>query len=191
MVDTRRPAADSQWPRYEVFQQARPEAPFANVGSVHAPDPEIALQNARDVFVRRPQTHRLWVAPATEILSRTAEELAQENWQSPADDETAASENRYYIFRKTSQRRSMTFVTLSGEVRAASREAALRLALQRYGDDEQTFVWWIVPAEAIIATSDEDVPSMFEPAHDKGYRMPTEYHTQTMMREMQERRRDS
>lgn len=192
MADTPQPTADSQWARFEVFQQARPDAPFANVGSVHAPDPEIALQNARDVFVRRPQTYRLWVVPAAEILSRTAEEIAWESWETPADEEEAsAGENRYYIFRKTSQRRSMTFVTLSGEVYAASKEAALRLGLQRFGDDGQTFVWWIVPADAVIATGDEDVPSMFEPARDKSYRMPTKYHTQTMMREVQEKRRDS
>lgn len=192
MADTTQPTADSQWPRYEVFQQARPQAPFANVGSVHAPDPEIALQNARDVFVRRPETHRLWVVPAAEILSRTAEEIAQENWETPShEEEASAGEKRYYIFRKTSQRRSMTFVMLSGEVLAASKEAALRLGLQRFGHDAQAFVWWIVPADAIIATRDEDVPSMFEPARDKSYRMPTEYHTQTLMREVQEKRRDS
>lgn len=191
MADTTRPPADSQWARYEVFQQSRPEAPFANVGSVHAPDPEIALQNARDVFVRRPQTHRLWVVPAAEILSRTAQEIARENWQATAEEGAPAAEERYYVFRKTSQRRSMTFVTLSGEVRAPSPQEALRLALERFGHDGETFVWWIVPADAIVASRDEDVPSMFEPAHDKSYRMPTEYHTQTMMREVQEKRRDS
>lgn len=189
MTNTTRPSADSQWARYEVFQQSRPEAPFANVGSVHAPDPEIALQNARDVFVRRPQTHRLWVVPATEILSRTAQEIARENWQ--ATTEEGVPEKRYYVFRKTSQRRSMTFVSLSGEVRAVSAQEALRLGVQRFGHDGETFVWWIVPAAAIVASRDEDVSSMFEPARDKSYRMPTEYHTQTMMREVQEKRRDS
>lgn len=191
MTDATRPPADSQWARYEVFQQARPEAPYANVGSVHAPDSEIALQNARDVFVRRPQTHRLWVVPATEILSRTAQELARENWE-PAEEQGAPdAQKSYYVFRKTSQRRSMTFVTLSGEVHADSKQEALRLAVERFGHDGQTFVWWILPADAVIATRDEDAPSMFEPAREKSYRMPTEYHTQTMMREVQEKRRDS
>lgn len=185
-----RPQADTQWARFEVFQQMRPEAAFVNVGSVHAPDPEIALQNARDVFVRRPQTHRLWVVPAGDILSRTAEEVIREDWQ-VTDQGTPAAEKRYYVFRKTSQRRSMTFVTLSGDVRASSPEQALSLALERFSGGDKTFVWWIVPADAVVASRDEDVSSMFEPAHDKSYRMPTEYRTQTMMREVEERRRDS
>lgn len=182
------PHDDTQWARYEVFQQTRPGVPLANIGSVHAPDPEMALQNARDVFVRRPQTHVLWVVPADVILSRTAEEIARGDWQSPESAKEAASslEKRFFVFRKSSQRRSMTFVTQSGEVQARSASEALRLALQRFSDDKRTFVWWIVPADAVVTSQDEDVPSMFDPAHDKRYRMPAEYHTQTMMRELEE-----
>src|SRR5262245_16462431 len=67
---------DTQWPRYEVFEQERPDQPHHNAGAVHAPDAELALQNARDVFVRRPDCYSLWVAPASAIRSWTAEELA-------------------------------------------------------------------------------------------------------------------
>lgn len=187
---------DTQWPRFEVFQQVREGAPFANVGAVHAPDPEIALQNARDVFVRRPHTHRLWVVPATEILSRTAEQLADGQEQAEAPDEApdltaVGDERRYYIFRKTSQRRSMNFVTQWGDVQAASPQSALRLALEQFAEDRPAFVWWIVPANAVLSSRDEDVSSMFEPAHDKSYRMPTEYHTQTMMRELEAQDHDA
>lgn len=179
---------DTQWMRFEVFQQSRPGAPFANVGSVHAPDPEIALQNARDVFVRRPQTHRLWVVPANVILSRTAEQLADEDLQSPPSSEQPVSDvkKRFYVFRKTSQRRSMTFVAQAGEVHAPSADVALRRALQEWADGKPTFVWWIVPADAVVAFSDEDAARLFEPAQNKRYRMPTEYHTQTMMRQLRE-----
>jgi hypothetical protein len=41
--------------RFEVFQQERPGRPHRNIGSVHAPDVEMALLNARDVFARRPE----------------------------------------------------------------------------------------------------------------------------------------
>src|SRR3989337_1551974 len=53
--------SDTQWPRYEVFQQEAPDRPHRHAGSVHAPDAEIALLNGRDVFVRRPACSRLWV----------------------------------------------------------------------------------------------------------------------------------
>lgn len=180
------PDTDTQWPRYEVFQQSRPDAPYSNVGSVHAPDAEIALQNARDVFVRRPQTHRLWVVPAAAIFSRTLEQL--ENEGLPASStEPGAPKYRYHIFRKTSQRRAMTYVVQCHEVEATSPAGALRLALEHFAGEASAFVWWVVPQAAILASQDEDIESMFLPAHDKTYRMPTEYRTQTMMRELEDR----
>ena len=43
----------SEWPLWEVFTQKRAGLPFEHAGSVHAPDKELALQNARDVYSRR------------------------------------------------------------------------------------------------------------------------------------------
>lgn len=180
--------SDTQWPRFEVFQQTREDAPFANVGAVHAPDAEMALQNARDVFVRRPETHRLWVVPASAILMRTAQELAQVP-RSPAED-LAQDEppRRFYVFRKTSQRRSMSYVTQAGEVTAHTPLQALHAARDRFDDGEEAYVWWIVPADRVVASDDEDAESMFAPARDKDYRMPTAYHTRTLMRRVKEGR---
>lgn len=180
--------SDTQWPRFEVFQQARPGASFANVGSVHAPDAEMALQNARDVFVRRPQTYRLWVVPAEAILARTAQELQE---APDAETETTSggeAEKEYHVFRKTNQRRSMTYVELAEKIVANDPRQALRQAMARAGDEEMTYVWWIVPADAVVASNEDDVESMFEPARDKTYRMPSEYRTTTMMREVKKER---
>ena len=44
---------DTQWPLWEVFVQANPGIPHKHVGSVHAVDAEMAMQNARDVYTRR------------------------------------------------------------------------------------------------------------------------------------------
>jgi ring-1,2-phenylacetyl-CoA epoxidase subunit PaaB len=38
---------DSQWPLWEVFVQPPGAGPHEHAGSVHAPDAESALQNAR------------------------------------------------------------------------------------------------------------------------------------------------
>lgn len=188
MTETRSGRArDTQWPRFEVFQQSREGAPFQNVGSVHAPDEEMALQNARDVFVRRPQTVRLWVVAADQIFSRTRQELEND----PAWREEVVAEGvppkRYYVFCKTSQRRSMTFVTHTGEVEGATPVQALEKAMEVYGD-ETVYVWWLVPADAVNASDDAEAESMFAPAQDKDFRMPTEYRTRTMMREVKQRK---
>lgn len=181
---------DTQWPRFEVFQQSREDAPFHNVGSVHAPDEEMALQNARDVFVRRPQTLRLWVVPANRILARTRQQLEEDDSLreegAAGRDEIVAEDaplKQYHVFRKTSQRRSMNFVTHAGEVEAPTSVQALAKAVEQFGDNT-AYVWWIVPAAAVVANDEEDAEPMFAPAHDKTFRMPTEYRTRTMMREV-------
>ena len=173
---------DTQWPRYEVFEQAGTDQPHRNTGSVHAPDPELALQNARDVFVRRPECTSLWVVPVNQIYAWTAEALQVDpSWQT----ETlmlARSATPYEVFQKQGQRQSQTYVTHVGSVEARSPVEALRLALAEF-DAGSVYVWWLVPARAILRSARDDAESLFSPASDKTYRRPNEYHVQTQMRE--------
>jgi ring-1,2-phenylacetyl-CoA epoxidase subunit PaaB len=170
--------SDTQWPRFEVFIQEREDRPHQNVGSVHAPDAEMALQNARDVFVRRPDCLSLWVVPAAAILARTAEQLAAEP---PEDDAPVdADEEPYLVFQKQGQRRAMTFVRHAGEVRASSPVEALQRAMTTFASPA-IFVWWVCPAGAIVASGGEDVASMFAPAQEKSYRLPHEYRVVSQM----------
>ncbi|MCB0346137.1 MAG: 1,2-phenylacetyl-CoA epoxidase subunit B [Bdellovibrionales bacterium] len=63
--------ARAEWPLWEVFAQPKTGAEHVHCGSVHAPDAEIALQNARDVYARRGEAVSLWVAPSTAFASTT------------------------------------------------------------------------------------------------------------------------
>lgn len=60
---------DSQWPLWEVFTQGAQGQPFEHAGSVHAPDAEMAMQNARDVYTRRGEAVNLWVVPSHAIVA--------------------------------------------------------------------------------------------------------------------------
>src|SRR6266550_2771425 len=64
----------TQWPLWEVFAQGAGGAPHEHVGSLHAPDAEIALQNARDVYARRGPVVSLWVVPSAEITASPSDE---------------------------------------------------------------------------------------------------------------------
>ena len=44
---------EKNWPLWEVFIRSRTGLAHRHVGSVHAVDAEMALQNARDVYTRR------------------------------------------------------------------------------------------------------------------------------------------
>ena len=51
------------WPLWEVFVRARRGLSHVHVGSLHAPDAEMALRNARDVYTRRQEGVSIWVVP--------------------------------------------------------------------------------------------------------------------------------
>lgn len=54
---------------YEVFQQTERGGQFTHVGSVHAPDPEIALVYAKEQYGRRKTTTNMWVAKTSDIYT--------------------------------------------------------------------------------------------------------------------------
>ena len=68
------PPPDTQWPPWEVFLQERSGAPHEHAGSVHAPDAELALQNARDTYARRGPVTSLWVVESRHISATTPED---------------------------------------------------------------------------------------------------------------------
>ena len=176
---------DTQWPRFELFLQDRDGRPHFNVGTVHAPDAEMALLNGRDVYARRPNCISLWAAPSDAIYAKTAEELAEDDsWQNetpPAD----APERAWYVFQKQSQRSAMTYVAHTGEVPARTAVEAMQKAIAAYDDPEKpTWVWWVCPADAITRSSEEDIDSMFIPARNKPYKHPQAYRTVTAMRKI-------
>jgi ring-1,2-phenylacetyl-CoA epoxidase subunit PaaB len=72
-----KPADDKDttgWPLFEVFIRARRGLSHNHVGSLHAPDAEMALRNARDTYTRRQEGVSIWVVPSTKIIASSPEE---------------------------------------------------------------------------------------------------------------------
>ena len=176
---------DTQWPRYHVFHQEGPDRPHVNSGSVHATDAEMALQNARDVFVRRPECVSLWVVPAAEIHSITTDELERTGLPESKSENGAAE--IYQVFLKKSHSSSHGHV---GSVKAASPADALAAAVGSYGS-EGGIVWWVVPEPSIVRTDPDEIESLFRPAASKLYRNQSFYHTVTLMRRLREKKGSS
>ncbi|MGH2621175.1 MAG: phenylacetic acid degradation protein [Anaerolineales bacterium] len=172
---------DTQWPRFQVFHQEQPDRPHTNAGAVHAPDAELALQNARDVFVRRPDCVSLWVVPADNIFSLTAEELSRSGL--PPAPAAEWELQRYLVFIKRSQAGSHEH---AGAVSAGSGPAALGEAVRSFGMVD-ALVWWVVTESLIERTEAAEVGSLFGPAKDKPYREQAFYHTTTLMRQIRGR----
>ena len=60
---------EQNWPLWEVFIRSRNGLPHAHVGSVHAVDAEMAVENARDVYTRRGEGVSIWVVPSAAIVA--------------------------------------------------------------------------------------------------------------------------
>jgi len=56
-------------PLWEVFVRAKRGLSHTHVGSLHAPDSETAIENARDGYTRRAEGVSVWVVPSIEIVA--------------------------------------------------------------------------------------------------------------------------
>ena len=56
-----------EWPLWEVFIRSQHGLAHKHVGSLHAPDAEMAINNARDVYTRRNEGVGIWVVRAVDI----------------------------------------------------------------------------------------------------------------------------
>ena len=63
----------------------------------------------------------------------------------------------------------------AGSLHAADAEMAIQNARDVYTRRQEGVSIWVVPAEAITASSPDDKDVLFDPANDKVYRHPTFY----------------
>jgi ring-1,2-phenylacetyl-CoA epoxidase subunit PaaB len=67
-------AARKDWPLWEVFVRAKRGLSHVHVGSLHAPDAQMAVRNARDLYTRRQEGVSIWVLPAHQITASSPDE---------------------------------------------------------------------------------------------------------------------
>jgi len=61
-----------EWPLWEVFIRSQHGLAHRHVGSLHAPDAEMAMNNARDVYTRRNEGVSIWVVRSSEIAASSS-----------------------------------------------------------------------------------------------------------------------
>lgn len=64
------------WPLWEVFIRSKNGLHHKHVGSLHAADAEMAIENARDVYTRRQEGVSIWVVPSQVITASKSEDQA-------------------------------------------------------------------------------------------------------------------
>jgi ring-1,2-phenylacetyl-CoA epoxidase subunit PaaB len=62
-------SAMTEWPLWEIFIRSQHGLAHKHVGSLHAPDADMALKNARDVYTRRNEGVSIWVVQSADITA--------------------------------------------------------------------------------------------------------------------------
>lgn len=67
----------NNWPLWEVFVRSKQGLDHKHVGSLHAADAAMAIENARDVYTRRQEGVSIWVVESKFITASNPEEAGE------------------------------------------------------------------------------------------------------------------
>jgi ring-1,2-phenylacetyl-CoA epoxidase subunit PaaB len=78
------PSGDGGWPLWEIFIRSKQGLDHKHVGSLHAADARMAIENARDVYTRRLEGVSIWAVESKYIHASNPDE--SESFYEPAND---------------------------------------------------------------------------------------------------------
>ena len=81
-------STNKQWPLWEVFIRSKQGLDHKHVGSLHAADAQMAIENARDVYTRRNEGLSIWVVESKHIHASNPDEA--DSFYEPANDRCIA-----------------------------------------------------------------------------------------------------
>jgi len=90
----------NEWPLWEIFVRSQNGLSHKHVGSLHAADARMAIDNARDVYARRNEGISIWVVRSADLYA-----------SDPADKDTFFDPAKNKIYRHP------TFYTVPPEVK--------------------------------------------------------------------------
>lgn len=71
------PVGGGGWPLWEIFIRSKQGLDHKHVGSLHATDAAMAIENARDVYTRRQEGVSIWVVESKYITASNPEEAGE------------------------------------------------------------------------------------------------------------------
>lgn len=77
-------AGANEWPLWEIFIRSKQGLDHKHVGSLHAADAQMAIENARDVYTRRQEGVSIWVVESKHIHASNPDEA--DSFYEPAND---------------------------------------------------------------------------------------------------------
>ena len=75
---------EAAWPLWEIFIRSKQGLDHKHAGSLHAPDAQMAIENARDVYTRRMEGVSIWAVESKHIHASNPDDA--ESLYEPAND---------------------------------------------------------------------------------------------------------
>jgi ring-1,2-phenylacetyl-CoA epoxidase subunit PaaB len=66
--------SNKDWPLWEIFIRSKQGLNHKHVGSLHATDAKMAIENARDVYTRRTEGISIWVVKSEDITASSPDD---------------------------------------------------------------------------------------------------------------------
>lgn len=66
--------SNKDWPLWEIFIRSKSGLAHKHVGSLHAADAKMAIENARDVYTRRMEGVSVWVVKSADIIASSPDD---------------------------------------------------------------------------------------------------------------------
>lgn len=79
-----REGAEEAWPLWEIFIRSKQGLDHKHVGSLHASDAQMAIENARDVYTRRQEGVSIWAVESKYVHASNPDDA--ESFYEPAND---------------------------------------------------------------------------------------------------------
>jgi ring-1,2-phenylacetyl-CoA epoxidase subunit PaaB len=83
------------WPLWEIFVRSENGLAHKHVGSLHAADAEMAVQNARDLYTRRNEGVSIWVVKSSDIVATDPSQ--NEAFFEPSEDKAYRHATFYHV----------------------------------------------------------------------------------------------
>ena len=87
--------ADKDWPLWEIFIRSRQGLDHKHMGSLHAADAAMAIENARDVYTRRMEGVSIWVVESKNIHASNPDDA--DSFYEPANDKIYRHPTFYHL----------------------------------------------------------------------------------------------
>lgn len=161
-----------QFETYQAFIQTKEGKPFEHVGTVHAPNEEMAFLFAKEQFSRRGTFCHALCVVKTELLQVSKfTDNAQDVYDTFEGSYSGDTSESFEVFHLLKRGKNHKYI---GNVQAKDFEDGLLAAKETYPRDKPVFNVWITKSENILMSDEEDA-DIWDTLKEKKYRDAMDY----------------